>query len=81
MRKRGKKAIKEAKSILSDEKQGILIQDRIMCFEWPIITDDMRFRIEVMLQCYEELYPKKPRERTLSEDEIVALRNEAMNKI
>jgi len=81
MKRRGEKALKEAKSILSDTKQDKDVQDRIMCFEWPIILDDMRFRIEVMLQCYKELYPERPREKSLSEEEIVSLRNEAMNKI
>jgi len=80
MKRRGEKALKQAKNMLSDIKQGKDVQDRIMCFEWPIIMDDMRFRIEVMLQCYEELYPERPRERSLSKEEIIALRNEAMDK-
>ena len=62
-------------------KQGKDVQDRIMCFEFPIILDDMRFRIEIMLQSYEELYPERQREMKLSEKEITALRNEAMSRI
>lgn len=81
MKKRGEKALKEAKSILLDVRRGKTVQDRIVCFEWPIILDDMRFRIEVMLQCYEELYPERPRDRSLSKEEIVTLRNAAINKI
>ena len=77
MKTRGEKAIEEARNILSDIKQRKDVQDRIMCFEWPIILDDMRFRIEVMLQCYEELYPERRREISLSEEEIIALRNVA----
>ena len=80
MRRRGKQAIEEAKSILSAMKQGKDVQDRIMCFEFPIILDDMRFRIEIMLQSYEELYPERQREMKLSEKEITALRNEAMSR-
>jgi hypothetical protein len=81
MKRRGEKALKQAKNMLSDIKQGKDVQDRIMCFEWPIIMDDMQFRIEVMLQCYEELYPERPRERSLSKEEIIALRNKAMDKL
>lgn len=81
MKRRGEKALKQAKNMLSDIKQGKDVQDRIMCFEWPIIMDDLRFRIEVMLQCYEELYPERPRERNLAKEEIIALRNKAMDKL
>ncbi len=81
IKRRGEKALKEAKSILSDIKRGKAVQDRIMCFEWPIITDDMKFRIDVMLQSYNSVFPNRPKEKSLSEQEIIALRNEAMNRI
>ena len=81
MKRRGEKALKEARSILSDAKQGKPAKYAIPFFEFPIILDDMKFRIEVLFQCYEELYPERPHDRSLSKKEIIALRNEAMNKI
>lgn len=81
IKRRGEKALKEARSILSDAKQGKPAKYAIPLFEFPRILDDMKFRIEVLFQCYEELYPERPRDRSLSKEEIIALRNEAMNKI
>lgn len=78
---RGEKALREAKNILLDIKRGKDIQERIMCFEWPIIIDDMRFRIDVMLQSYNSIFPYRPKDKSLSEQEMIALRNEAMNRI
>jgi hypothetical protein len=78
---RGEKALREAKNILLDIKRGKDIQERIMCFEWPIIIDDMRFRIDVMLQSYNSIFPDRPKDKSLSEQEMIALRNEAMNRI
>ncbi len=81
IKRRGEKALREAKSILLDIKRGKDVQDRIMCFEWPIIIDDMRFRIGVMLQSYNSIFPDRPKDKSLSEQEIIALRNEAINRI
>lgn len=80
MKRRGKKAIERAKSILKDAKEGRRIDDRIKSFEWPIILEDMKYRIDILLECYEKLFPRRPREKTLSKEEIIALRNEAINK-
>jgi hypothetical protein len=81
MKRRGEKALKEARNILSDAKQGKPAKYAMPFFEFPIILDDMKSRIDVLLQCYEELYPERPRDRSLSKEEMIALRNEAMNKI
>jgi len=81
IKSRGEKALREAKEILLYVKRCKDVQDRIMCFEWPIIIDDMRFRIDVMLQSYNSIFPDRPKDKSLSEKEIIALRNEAMNRI
>jgi hypothetical protein len=81
IKRRGDKALREAKNILLDIKRSKDVQDRIMCFEWPIIVDDMRFRIDVMLQSYNSIFPDRPKDKSLSEQEIITLRNEAMNRI
>ena len=81
IKRRGEKAIREAKKILSDAKQGKQVQNKTRSFEWPVIIDEMRFRIKIMLQCYEELFPERPRERSLSEEEKIALQNDAMKRI
>lgn len=81
MKRRGDKAIEESKSILSDAKQGMNVDDRIECFEWPVILADMKYRIDVLLKCYEKLFPESSREQTLSKQEKIALRNEVINNI
>jgi hypothetical protein len=81
MKRRGDKAIEEAKSILSDAKQGMNVDDRIGCFEWPVILEDMKYRIDALLKCYEELFPERSREKSLSKQEAIALRNEVINNI
>lgn len=81
IKRRGEKALEEAKSILKDIKRGKAVKDRIMRFEWPIITDDMKVRIDVMLNSYNSIFPGRPKEKSLSEQEIIDLRNEAMNRI
>ena len=81
MKKRGQKAIQKAKGILVMTKSGKSVQNEMKYFEWPVILDDMRFRIDMMLKCYEELFPIRPRDKSLSKEEITALRNEAMNRI
>jgi len=81
IKRRGEISIREAKNILLDIKRGKDVQDRITCFEWPIIIDDMKFRIDVMLQSYNIIFPGRPKDKSLSEQELIALRNEAMNRI
>ena len=81
IKRRGEKALKEAKSILSNIKANKTVQDKIKIFEWPIIIDEMRFRIEVMLESYKSLFPQRPRNKSLSEEEIIALRNDTMKRI
>ena len=81
MKRQGEKALREAKSILLGIKRGKDVEDRIMCFEWPVILDDMRFRIDVMLQSYNSIFPDTQKDKSLSEQEIIALRNEAMKRI
>ncbi len=81
IKRRGENALKEARSILSDIEAGKNIQAKIKCFEWPMIIKDMRFRIDVMLGSYKSLFPERPREKSLSEEEIIALQNDAMKRI
>ncbi len=81
MKQRGGKALKEARGILSDIRAGKALQDKVKFFEWPVITDDMQFRIDVMLKSYKSLFPDKPREEKLSREEIIALQNDAMKRI
>ena len=81
MRRRGDKAIEKAKSILREARGGNDVSERIKSFEWPVILKDMKYRIEILLGCYEELFPGRPREKRLSREEIIALRNAAVNRI
>ena len=81
MKQRGEIALKEARGMLSDIKAGKALQDKVKFFEWPVITDDMQFRIDVMLKSYKSLFPDRPREESLSEEEINALQNDAMKRI
>ena len=81
MSKRGEKAIRRAKEILEDAKEGKKIQEEIETFEWPIILENMKFRIDIMLECYEELFPGRTREKALSQEEVVALRNQVMKRV
>lgn len=81
IKRRGEAALNEAKSILSDAKQGKPIKYTIPFFEFPVITEEMWLRIEVTLQSYKELYPDRPCNKSLTEEEIIALRNEVMNRI
>ena len=80
MKTRGDEAIQEAKTILKDAKQDRKVHDRIKSFQWPVILEDMKHRIGILLECYEKLFPGRPREKALSKEEIIALRNEAVNK-
>lgn len=81
IKRRGEKALKKAKSILSDMRQGKTIQNQIDYFEWPIIIDEMRFRIDLLLSCYQELFPERPKEKPLEQEEIVALNIKVMSKL
>ena len=81
MKRRGEGALKEAKNILSDIKAGRAIQDKIKLFEWPIIIDEMQFRINIMLESYKSLFPDRPREEELTEEEKITLQNDAMKRI
>ena len=81
MKRRGEKALKNAKKILMRARQGKSVRDMLRQFEWPIILQDMRFRIDIMLECYAELFPGRPRETILSDEEATALRNAAIARI
>lgn len=81
MKRRGEKALKKAKNLLSDIKAGKNVQDKIKTFEWPIITDEMQFRIDVMLKSYKSLFPDRLHDKSLSEKETLALQNDAMKRI
>lgn len=80
MLRRGDKAIEEAKSILKDAKEGNDVSDRIKSFEWPVILKDMMYRLDILLECYNELFPGRPREKRLSREEIITLRNAAVDR-
>jgi len=81
MKRRGNQAIYRAKHILKEAKKGKVVQDNIESFQWPIILEDMKYRIDILLECYERLFPGRSRERALSREEIILLRNEVINSI
>ncbi|HCO96669.1 MAG TPA: hypothetical protein DIU00_22480 [Phycisphaerales bacterium] len=81
MKRRGEKALKNAKRILLDAKKSKTVQNQFEYFEWPIIIDEMRFRIDLLLSCYQQLFPERPKEKPLEKEEIVSLRNEAMSRL
>lgn len=80
MRRRGDRALEEARKILADGKAGKDVSSRIQSFEWPVLLEDMRYRIEILLACYADLFPDRPREKRLSRDEVIALRNAAVRR-
>ena len=76
--RRETKALEDAKTILEKAKNGIDVKSEINTFEFPIIIEEMRFRVDVMLKSYNNLFPDRPRDKKLSETEILALQDEAM---
>ena len=81
MRARGDAALERAKAILDEASQGQDVEGEIAVFEWPLITSDMQLRIDILLQCYYDLFPARPREVPLTEDEARALRDEAVERM
>ena len=75
------KAIEDARKILEKAKSGIDVSFEINTFEFPIIIDEMKFRIDVMIKSYNSLFPDRPHNKRLSEKELLALQNDAMKRI
>ncbi len=77
---RGQRAIGQAKVILDDANRGQNVERRIESFAWPTIFEDVKRRFEILVERYDELFPRRPRSEPLSREEIALLREAAVNR-
>jgi hypothetical protein len=74
---RGIEAIQEAKQVLGKVKEGVWEVKRLACIEFPPIhgpgLDEMTERASILVKTYDKLFPDRPHELTLTEEEIELL--------
>lgn len=79
---RGQKAISEAKELLKKVKSGEGNIKVLKKFEFPPIhgpgLDEMTQRATLLVKAYEKLFPSRPREASLTQEERKKLKEEAL---
>lgn len=79
---RGKMAIDAAKALLNDVENNIEDSSVLDRFQFPPIQgiglDPLTERASSLVQAYNKLFPGRPRDKVLNEEELKSLREEAI---
>lgn len=83
--KKEKKALSKAKQLLDKVRSGTVNITEIQNFHFPPIhgpgLDQMTNRVTLLVNAYEKLFPKRPREIPLSTEDYEEIMHEAIDKL
>lgn len=83
--KKEKKALSKAKQLLDKVRSGTVNITEIQNFHFPPIhgpgLDQMTNRVTLLVNAYEKLFPKRPREIPLSTEDYEKIMHEAIDKL
>ncbi len=80
---RGETAISQAKKLLDDVRSRMISTTELETFQFPSIhgpgLDEITQRATLLVNAYKKLFPNRPRNRPLSTEEHIQLRQEAIS--
>ena len=73
IKQRGEESIIQAKELLEEVRKSSDMFEYLLMFEFPpahgLGLDEMTERAKILVETYDELFPERPREKSLAEDE------------